>query len=334
MSGHPEAKLVECPTHKAESRVNRLTAHFVASSTDIHNENKATLDTAAGFEPGRLLLNKVAIITGAGSGIGRATAILFAHHGAYVALSDIDVEAAQATADFIRNSAGDRCIVITSNGDVTSETFPAQVVKATVDTWGAIHILVLNAGFTWDGVVHKMSMKQWDAMLSVHCTAPFRLIQAASPYMRDAAKEEIQRHGKPLHSRCIITISSVSGAHGNAGQINYATAKSGVLGMTKAIAKEWGPFGIRANALVFGHISTRLVADKEAGHSIEYEGEKVTLGIPQSAALTTSNLIKHAIPLGRAGTPEEAAGAMLLLASPYASYITGQALEVTGGGWM
>lgn len=311
-------------SQKAECRVNRLTAHFVASSDS---------PTEKGFEPGRLLLNKVAIITGAGSGIGKATAILFAHHGAYVALSDIDVAAAQSTADFIRNSAGDRCIVVPGNGDVTSDSFPERVVQAAASTWGSIHILVLNAGFTWDGVVHKMSQKQWDAMLSVHCTAPFRLIQAAAPYMRDAAKQEIERYGKPA-SRCIITVSSVSGAHGNAGQINYATAKSGVLGMTKALAKEWGPFGVRANAVVFGHISTRLVADKEAGHSIEYGGEKVKLGIPQSAALTTSNLIKFAIPLGRAGTAEEAAGSMLLLASPYASYITGHALEVTGGGWM
>jgi len=281
------------------------------------------------YEPGRLLLNQVAIITGAGSGIGRAAAFLYAHHGAYVCVSDLDAAAAEATADFIRNSAGDRCITVV--GDVTAVDFPKRCVDATVKAFGALHILVLNAGFTWDGVVHKMKDKQWDMMLNVHCTAPFRLIQAAAPYMRGAAKDELQRTGH-AHPRSIVTVSSVSGVHGNAGQSNYATAKAGIVGLTKAVAKEWGSFNIRANSLVYGHINTRLVQDKEKGASISVDGEKITLGIPQADA--TAGLMQQLSALGRVGTAEEAAGAMLLLACPYASYITGQAIEVTGGGWM
>jgi len=276
-----------------------------------------------------MLLGKVAIITGAGAGIGAAAAILFAHHGALVTICDLDASAAQCTADFIRNSMGDRCIVVT--GDVMDESFPERAVDATIAAFGALHILVLNAGFTWDAVVHKMSPKQWDTMLAVHCTAPFKMIQAAAPHMRDAAKAEMQRDGA-AQPRCILTVSSVSGVHGNAGQANYATAKAGIVGLTKAVAKEWGPFNIRANSLVYGHIKTRLTADKESGAAIDVGGERVALGIPQADA--TSAFMRQMVALGRLGSAEEAAGAMLLLACPYASYITGQAIEVTGGGWM
>ena len=154
------------------------------------NSTAAATSPAYNYEPGRLLLNQVAIITGAGSGIGRAAAILFAHHGAYVCISDLDETAAEGTADFIRNSAGDRCIVVV--GDVTAEDFPRRCVEATIAAYGRIDILVPNAGFTWDRTIHKMKNKEWDAMLNVHCTAPFRLIQAASLYMRDVAKKEIE----------------------------------------------------------------------------------------------------------------------------------------------
>jgi 3-oxoacyl-[acyl-carrier protein] reductase len=321
------------PDHTSTSQSHNA---FQCEENTLNTEPTSSTDTSTttqgcyNFEPGRLLLNQVAIITGAGSGIGRDAALLFAHHGAYVCVSDLDGDAAEATADFIRNSAGDRCITVV--GDVTSEDFPKRCVDATVKAFGgSLHILVCNAGFTWDGVVHKMKPKQWDMMLNVHCTAPFRLIQAAAPYMRDAAKEELQRTGR-AHPRSILTVSSVSGVHGNAGQSNYATAKSGIVGLTKAVAKEWGAFNIRANSLVYGHINTRLVQDKEKGASISVAGEKINLGIPQADA--TAGLMQQMSALGRVGTAEEAAGAMLLLACPYASYITGQAIEVTGGGWM
>lgn len=234
----------------------------------------------------------------------------------------------QATVDFINNSCGE---AISVPGDVTDPAFPQRIVAAAVAAFGGLHILVNNAGFTWDGMLHKMSGKQWDAMMAVHCTAPFRLIQAAAPHMREAAKREIEASGRP-RPRCILNVSSVSGVHGSVGQANYSTAKAGVVGLTKSVAKEWGPFGIRCNALTFGYINTRLVASKDRGATIEVDGETVVLGIPEANAAAAA--MKQLIALGRVGAPEEAAGAMLLLASPYASYITGQAVEVTGGGWL
>lgn len=267
------------------------------------------------------------LVTGGGQGIGKAAALLFAHHGAKVVVSDIDESKAQATADFIRNSGG---TAIVCAGDVTALDFPTKVIQAALDEFGALHILVNNAGYTWDGVIHRMSQRQWDAMLDVHCTAPFRLIQAAAPAMRDAAKKEIELHGR-AHPRCIINVSSVSGTHGSAGQINYCTAKMGVVGMTKAVAREWGMYNIRCNALVLGYISTRLTQPKHKGGAMESrDGEKIPLGVPEGY----DEAAKMQIALGRIGAPEEAAGSMLLLASPYASYLTGQAIEVTGGGWM
>jgi len=170
-----------------------------------------------------------------------------------------------------------------------------------------------------------MTDKQWEAMLLVHNTAPFRLIRAATPYMRDVAKEELEKTGK-AKPRSIINISSTSGLHGNAGQINYSTAKMGVVGMTKTVAKEWGMFNIRCNAIAFGLINTRLTQEKTSDNFIEVDNKKVSLGIPSSAGRTVDS-----IPLRRAGSVEDAAGSVLLLASPFSSYITGHTLEVTGG---
>lgn len=291
------------------------------SSSDWHQQCFA-------FEPGRLLLGQVAIVTGAGGGIGRAAAILFAQQGAHVVVSDLDADKSQATADFIRNSCGSALSV---PGDVTDPAFPPRLVRTAVDAFGMLNILVNNAGFTWDGMAHRMSEKQWQAMLDVHCTAPFRLIQAAAPHMREAAKREMEAGGRP-RPRCVLNVSSVSGVHGSVGQLNYSTAKAGVVGLTKSLAKEWGPFGIRVNCLTFGYVNTRLVQSKDRGATIEVAGERVKLGIPQADGAAAA--MKQLIALGRVGAPEEAAGAMLLLASPYASYITGQSLEVTGGGWL
>jgi len=170
-----------------------------------------------------------------------------------------------------------------------------------------------------------MTDKQWDAMLLVHNTAPFRLIRAAAPYMREVAKEEIEKTGK-AQPRCIINISSTTGLHGNAGQINYATAKMGVVGMTKTVAKEWGMFNIRCNAIAFGWINTRLTQEKTAENFIEVDNKKVALGIPGGGVRNVDH-----IPLKRPGSVEDAAGSLLMLASPYTAYVTGHTLEVTGG---
>ncbi len=271
----------------------------------------------------RLLQDQVAIITGSGRGIGAATARLFAQHGARVVVNDIEAEPAEAVVAEIRASGGEAIAV---PGDVTAPEFPDRIVQAAVETFGKLNILVNNAGYTWDGVIHKMSDEQWQAILDVHATAPFRLIRAAAPFMRDAAKRELAE-GRTPEPRCIINVSSTSGLHGNAGQANYATAKMGIVGLTKTVAKEWGSFGIRCNAIAFGFIETRLTQPKEKGETVEVHGKRVPLGIPEHLRQMATMLI----PLGRPGTPEEAAGGILLLASPFAAYITGHVLEVTGG---
>lgn len=271
-----------------------------------------------------LLDDHVTIVTGAGRGIGAATAKLFAEHGAHVVVSDLDMGPAEETAQAITQAGGDAITVI---GDVTDPDFPERLMETTVDNFGKLNVLVNNAGFTWDGVIHKMSDEQWQAMLDVHNTAVFRMIRAAAPYMREPAKRELAESNTTSENRCIINVSSTSGLHGNAGQANYSTAKMGLVGLTKAVAKEWGRFNIRCNAVAFGFIDTRLTQAKEQGETIEVGGQDVQLGIPQNIRQMSQMLI----PLGRAGTPEEAAGGILLLASPYAAYITGHVLEVTGG---
>jgi 3-oxoacyl-[acyl-carrier protein] reductase len=303
-------------------RVQVLSAHIAPPTVTV--SELTTTPTSSSSSAGGLLKNQVAIITGSGQGIGAAAAKLFAQEGAKVVVSDLDAGKSLAVANEIKQKGG---VAISVPGDVTDPAFPDHIMKATIEAFGKINILVNNAGFTWDGVIHTMTDAQWEAMLKVHNTAPFRLIRAAAPYMREKAKQEIQSNGTPQEPRCIINVSSTSGIHGKAGQANYATAKMGIVGLTKTIAKEWGMFGIRCNAVAFGLIDTRLTRTKEDGAFIEVDGQKVKLGIPSAGRKDMTN----PIPLGRAGTAEEAAGGLLLLASPHASYITGHTLEVTGG---
>jgi len=272
---------------------------------------------------GGILKDQVAIITGSGQGIGASAALLFAKEGAKVVVTDLDGAKSKAIVDEIQKNGG---TAISVPGDVTDPKFPDHIIQETIKAFGKLNIIVNNAGYTWDGMLHKMTDKQWEAMLAVHNTAPFRLIRAASPYMRDAGKQEMDQ-GKTPENRCIINISSTSGLHGNIGQANYSTAKLGIIGLTKTVAKEWGMFGVRCNAVAFGLIDTRLTRPKESGAFIEVEGQKVALGIP-GQQLSTRN---DAIPLRRPGKPEEAAGAILMLCSPFSAYVTGHCLEVTGG---
>ena len=270
----------------------------------------------------KMLQDRVAIITGSGRGIGRAAALLFASEGAKVVVSDLDPEPAEETAGEIRGAGGEAIVVA---GDITDQAFADIIVKRAADTWGGLHILVNNAGYTWDAVVHKMTDEQWEAMIAVHLTAPFRLIRAAAPYIRDAAKQE-KVEGKVVN-RKIINISSTSGTRGNAGQANYSSGKAGIVGLTRTMAKEWGAFNVQANAVAYGWVDTRLTKEKEAGQTVERGGKEVAVGIP--AAMRDA--MQMMIPMGRAGTTEEAAGPLLFLASPLSDYVSGQCLEVTGG---
>lgn len=268
---------------------------------------------------GKMLVGQVAIITGAGRGIGAAAASLFAAHGAKVVVCDLDEEPTNTKVDEIKAAGGE---AVGLAGDVTADDYPEKLMKTTIDAFGKLNIIVNNAGYTWDGMLHKMGDDQWNAILACHVTAPFRIIRGAAPHMRDAAKKD-----GGAEPRAIVNVSSTSGLHGNIGQANYSAAKLGVVGLTKTVAKEWGSFGIRCNAIAFGLIETRLTDAKEKGETIEVEGKEVALGIPDALR----NFDQRGIPLGRAGTPEDAAGGIFFLASPLASYITGHCLELTGG---
>ena len=267
--------------------------------------------------------NRVAIVTGSGRGIGRATAQLLASQGARVLVSDLDASFAQEAAEAIK-AAGGKAHVLP--GDVSAPDFPSQLIRTAVETFGGLDILVNNAGFTWDGTLHKMSDEQWQAVLEVHLTAPFRIIRAAAPFLRDTAKREMAEHGS-AKARKIINVSSTSATRGNFGQANYAAAKAGIIGLTKALAREWGPFNIQVNCVAFGFINTRLTAGKEGGERMRRGDKEIDLGIPADMRASALKLI----PMGRAGTPQEAAGAILFLASPLSNYVSGQVLEVAGG---
>jgi 3-oxoacyl-[acyl-carrier protein] reductase len=271
----------------------------------------------------RKLENKVAIVSGSGRGIGREIALKLASEGARVVINDLDAEpAAQTVAEIV--AAGGSAIACA--GSVTDGGFADRFVQAAVDAYGGLDIIVNNAGYTWDSVVQKMSDEQWEAMLAVHLTAPFRILRAASNFIRDAAKREADE-GREVF-RKVVNISSTSGVYGNAGQANYAAAKAGINGLTMAMAKEWGRYKVNVNSVAFGLIKTRLTeADASAGASIDIEGRQIKVGVnPQ--------ILKNAealIPLGRGGTPEEAAGAVYMFCIPESNYVSGQVL-VCGGG--
>ncbi|EKM76993.1 hypothetical protein AGABI1DRAFT_115440 [Agaricus bisporus var. burnettii JB137-S8] len=272
-----------------------------------------------------LLSGEVAIITGAGQGIGRSAAILFAKEGAKVVISDIDEKRLETVVKEIQAFGGE---VLAVAGDVGADDFPKKIVDATVQKFNKINHIVNNAGFTYDKMLHTTPDDAFDIIQRIHVRAPFRLIRQAAPYFRVK--------GDKRENRSIINVSSTSGLHGNVGQVNYAAAKAAVLGLTKTIAKEWGPFGVRANTIAFGLIHTRLTASKEAGVTIEIEGKKVALGVPGAPRPTGQSTQQNPeayplIPLRRGGSTDEAASAMLFLASSLASYVTGHTLEVTGG---
>lgn len=271
----------------------------------------------------QLLENKTAIVTGSGRGIGAATAKLLAAHGANVVVTDIDPNPAEETVAAIRAAGGSAVAVPV---DVTDAGGIEELLGETVNVFGGIDILVNNAGYTWDGMMHKMSDQQWEAMLAIHLTAPFRIIRAAVPYMREAAKKEKEQLGA-AKARKIINISSTSGTRGNVGQANYAAGKAGIIGLTKTLSKEWGAFNIQVNAVAFGFIETRLTQADEKGDFTEREGNKIKLGIPDQMRQMAFMMI----PAGRAGTPDEAAGPVLFFASELSNYVSGQVLEVTGG---
>jgi 3-oxoacyl-[acyl-carrier protein] reductase len=266
-----------------------------------------------------VLDGKVAIVTGSARGIGRATAELLAEHGASVLINDLDADLAEQAAGEI---AGETAVY---GGDLTAPGACDELVAAAVGAWGRLDIVVNNAGYTIDAPVHKMTDDAFQRMLDIHAVVPFRVLRAAAPHLREPAKRE-REDGVEVF-RKVVNVSSISGTMGNAGQANYAAGKAGVVGLTKTLAKEWGQFKINVNAVAFGWIETRLTASKDESNVMEIGGETVQLGIPDQMRQMKAMLI----PLGRSGTPEEAAGGVFFLCSPWSNFVHGQVLNVTGG---
>jgi 3-oxoacyl-[acyl-carrier protein] reductase len=266
-----------------------------------------------------VLDGKSAIVTGSARGIGRATAELLTEHGAQVLINDLDGDIAKQAADEIK---GETAVFA---GDLTKPGVPDQLVQTAVDAFGKIDIIVNNAGYTLDAPIHKMSDEHFQAMLDIHTVVPFRVIRAAAPHLREPAKAE-RDQGQEVF-RKVVNVSSTSGTFGNPGQANYSAAKAGVVGLTKTLAKEWGQFKINVNAVAFGFIDTRLTQSKDDANTMEKDGEKIQLGIPDQLRQMASMLI----PLGRPASPEEAAGGVFFLCSPWSNYVHGQTLHITGG---
>ncbi len=272
-----------------------------------------------------LLEGKTAVVTGSGRGIGRAVAELMAEHGASVVVNDLDETAAKETLDALRGGGAKAEAVV---GSVTEPDFARQLLSAAKDAFGGFDIIVNNAGYCNDGMIHRMSDEQWQSMLDCHLTAPFRVLREASVYWRDEAKAAAEAGG-PMPSRKVVNVSSTSGVAGNVGQVNYSAGKAGIVGVTKTLAKEWGRYNVNVNAVAYGFIDTRLTAAKEVADRESIDGNEVSLGIPdkiREAAI-------RGIPLGRPGTPRDAAGPVVFLSSPLSDYVNGTCILVTGGSY-
>ena len=269
------------------------------------------------------LRGKVAVVTGSGRGIGRAMAIKLASEGARVVVNDLDDGPAQAVREEIRALGGE---ALACTGSVTDPEFADRIISAATDAFGGLDILINNAGYTWDNVIQKMSDEQWHAMIDVHLTAPFRLLRAAQPVIRTLSQADAAAGRRVV--RKVVNISSVSGVFGNAGQANYSSAKAGIMGLTMTLAKEWGRLNTTVNCVAYGLIRTRMTeATADANATIEVEGREIKVGVNHDLMA----MMERSIPMGRAGTPEEAAGAAYLFCIPESDYVSGQTVLCTGG---
>ena len=269
------------------------------------------------------LHGKTALVTGAGRGIGRSIASQLAAAGASVLCTDLDAAVVEETVAVITAAGGKAAAVA---GNLTEPAFPQAVVDATLARFGSLDIIVNNAGYTWDNVIQKMSDEQFQAMLDIHLVAPFRVLRAASHWIRETAKKETAEGRRVM--RKVVNITSISGTDGNAGQAGYGSGKAGVIGLTKTLAKEWGRYNVNVNAVGFGLIETRLIqpiVDKP--QTIDVAGRQIAVGVQEK----TIEVMKAMCPLGRLGTPDEAAGAVVFFCSPLSDYVSGEVLIASGG---
>ncbi|CAG9171124.1 3-oxoacyl-[acyl-carrier-protein] reductase FabG [Cupriavidus laharis] len=266
---------------------------------------------------------KVALVTGSGRGIGRSIALKLASEGARLVINDLDAAPAEEVAAEIR-AAGGQAVVCA--GSVTAPDFAERFVGTAVSEYKGLDIIVNNAGYTWDNVIQKMTDEQWYAILDCHLTAPFRILRAAQPVIRQLSKADAEAGRRVV--RKVVNISSVAGIFGNAGQANYSTAKAGIIGMTETLAKEWGRMDVTVNCVAYGLIKTRLTEATAGGNATaNIEGREIKVGVNPDLMAA----MERGIPLGRGGTPEEAAGAVYLFCVPESDYVSGQTLMCTGG---
>jgi 3-oxoacyl-[acyl-carrier protein] reductase len=268
------------------------------------------------------LEGKVALITGSGRGIGRSIALKLASEGARIVVNDLDAGPAQEVVDEIRKAGGQAVACV---GSVTASDFAERFVGTAVSEFQGLDIIVNNAGYTWDNVVQKMTDEQWYAMIDVHLTAPFRILRAAQPVIRALSKQE--KDAGQTVVRKVVNISSVAGLFGNSGQTNYSTAKAGITGMTMTLAKEWGRMNVTVNCVAYGFIKTRLTVSAESDATANIDGRDIKVGVNPDLMAA----LERTIPLGRGGSPDEAAGAVYLLCIPESDYISGQTLMCSGG---
>ncbi|KAJ5816511.1 hypothetical protein N7447_008744 [Penicillium robsamsonii] len=261
----------------------------------------------------------VVFITGGAQGIGRAAATLLASKGAKIVLADVDETKANEAVKELRLEGYEAACVV---GDALDEAFPAKAVAAALKAFGKVNCLINNAGFCYDSAIHKMSDEKWDTVMKIHNYVPFRMIRALSTHWMNPQTADMPK--------TVINVSSTSGLHGQMGQINYSTAKSGILGLTKTVAAEWARYNVRCNAVAYGWMDTRLTRPPTE-EKVVLAGQSIVTGIPANARKfrDTSD-----IPLGRPGTVDDAANVMLFLASPMSSYVTATCIECTGGRYM
>jgi 3-oxoacyl-[acyl-carrier protein] reductase len=268
------------------------------------------------------LQGKVALITGSGRGIGRSIALKLASEGARIVVNDLDSEPAQETVSAIQAAGGAAVACI---GNVTAADFAERFINTAVSEYQGIDIIVNNAGYTWDNVIQKMTDEQWYAIIDCHLTAPFRILRAAQPVIRNLSKSEAQAGRRIV--RKVVNISSAAGLFGNAGQANYSTAKAGIEGLTKTLAKEWGRMNVTVNCVAYGFIKTRLTATVAGESTANIDGRDIKVGLNPDLLAA----LERTIPLGRGGTPDEAAGAVYLFCIPESDYVSGQTLMCSGG---
>jgi 3-oxoacyl-[acyl-carrier protein] reductase len=269
---------------------------------------------------GGRLSGRVALVTGAAQGIGRAIALKLASEGAAVVANDLDRDKLATLAADVESSGG-ACALCA--GDITAVDFGERALATCLERFGDLHIVVNNAGYIWNSRILDHTDEQWYAMIDVHATAPFRILRAAGRHFRDMAKA-----GRSAHARKVVNVSSVSGLFGEPTQLSYSAAKSALVGMTRSLAKDWGRYNVTVNCVAFGFIETRLTQafDKDVPEiAIGERALKVGIDTGQR------ELLKQLIPLGRAGTSAEAAGAVFLFCLPESDFISGEVIAASGG---